>query len=71
MRGSYICGRHCTGGKLRNIAVSMLEVVQAYVIKWQMKFNSRNSKIMVVLKKKGGTSWKICEEIMEEVEEFN
>ena len=30
-----------------------------------MKFNSRKSKIMVVEKKEGGTSWKIGEEIME------
>ena len=48
----------------------MLEVVQVYVIRWRMKFNSRKSKIMVVGKREGGTSWKIGWEIMEEVEEF-
>ena len=35
-----------------------------------MKFNSRKSKIIAVGKREGGTSWKIGEEIMEEVEEF-
>ena len=35
-----------------------------------MKFNSRKSKIVVIGKREGGTSWKIGEEIMEEVEEF-
>ena len=34
------------------------------------EFNSKNSKIMVVWKREGGTSWKIGEEILEEVEEF-
>ena len=48
----------------------MFEVVQAYVMRWRMKFNSRKSKIMVVGKREGGMSWKIGEEIMEEVEEF-
>ena len=33
-----------------------------------MKFNSRKSTIMVVGKREGGMSWKIGEEIMEEVE---
>ena len=47
-----------------------LKVVQAYVMRWRIKFNSRKSKIMVVGKMEGGTSWKIGEEIMEEVEEF-
>ena len=37
---------------------TMLEVVQAYVMRWRMKFNSRKSKIMVVWKREGGTSWK-------------
>ena len=46
---------------------TMLEVVQAYVMRWRMKFNSRKSKIMVVLMREGGKSWKIGEEIMEEV----
>ena len=31
----------------------MLEVVQAYVMRWWMKFNSRKSKIMVVGKREG------------------
>ena len=38
-------------------------MVQVYVMRWRMKFNSRKSKIMVVGKSEGGTSWKI-EEIM-------
>ena len=40
---------------------TMLEVVQAYVMRWRMKFNSRKSKIMVVGKREGGTRWKIGE----------
>ena len=44
----------------------MLEVVQEYVLRWRMKFNSRKSKIMVVGKREGGTCWKIGEEIMNE-----
>ena len=35
---------------------TMLEVVQAYVIRWRIKFNSRKSKIVVVGKREGGTS---------------
>ena len=49
---------------------TMLEVIQAYVMRWRMKCNRRKSKIIVVGKREGGTSWKIGEEIMEEVEEF-
>ena len=41
----------------------MLEVVQVYVMRWRMKFNSRKSKIIVVRKREGGTNWKIGEEI--------
>ena len=47
-----------------------LEMVQACVMRWKMRFNSRKSKIMVVGKRKGRMIWKIGEEIMEEVEEF-
>ena len=62
-----LCGRHCAGGGLGNRA----EVVLAYLMRWRMNFNSRKSKIMVVGKRVGGTSWKIGEEIMmEEVEEY-
>ncbi len=32
---------------------TMLEVIQAYVMRWWMKFNSRKSKIMVVGKREG------------------
>ena len=49
-----------SGMELQN----MLEVVQAYVMSWRMKFNRRKSKIMVVGKREGGMSWKIGEEIM-------
>ena len=49
---------------------SVLEVVQVYVVRWRMKFNSRKSKIMVVGKREGGASWNIGEERMKEVEEF-
>ena len=49
---------------------TLLEVVQAYVMRWRVEFNSRKSKIMVVGKREGGTSCKIAEEIMKEVEEF-
>ena len=35
---------------------TMLEVVQAYVMRCRMKLNSRKSKIMVVGKREGGTS---------------
>ena len=35
-----------------------------------MTFNSRKSKVMVVGKREAGVSWKIGEEIVEEVEEF-
>ena len=31
---------------------TMLEVVQIYVMRWRMKFNSKKSKIMVVEKRK-------------------
>ena len=43
---------------------TMLEVVQAYVMRWRMTFNTSKSKIMVIGKRKGGTSWKIGKEIM-------
>ena len=48
----------------------MVEVVQAYVMRCRMEFNSRKSIIFVVRKREGGTCWKIGEEIMELVEEF-
>ena len=49
---------------------TMLEVVQAYVMRWRTKFNSRKSYIVVFGKRRGGMSWKMGEEIMEAVEEF-
>ena len=36
---------------------TMLEVVEAYVMRWRMKFTSRKSKIKVVGKRESGTSW--------------
>ena len=41
---------------------AMLDVVEAL-----MKFNSRKSKVLVVGKSEAGVSWKIGEEIVEEV----
>ena len=48
----------------------MLDVVEAYVSRWKMKFNSLKSKGMVVGKSEAGVSWKIGEEIDEELVEF-
>ena len=36
-----------------------------------MKFNSRKSKIMVVGNREGGMSWKIGEEIMDEIKNLS
>ena len=49
---------------------TMLEVIQAYLMKWKLKFNNRKSKLMEVGKREDGTSCKIGEEIMEVIEEF-
>ena len=49
---------------------AMLDVVEPYVSRWMMKFNRRKSIVMVVGKRDAGVSWKIGEEIVEEVEEF-
>ena len=49
---------------------AMLDVVEAHVSMWRMKFNRRKSKVMVVEKREAGVSWKIGEEIVEAVEEF-
>ena len=35
---------------------TMLEVVQAYVMRWRIKFNSRKSKIVVIGKREDGMS---------------
>ena len=48
---------------------AMLDVVDAYVSRWKIKFNSRRSKVIVMGKREAGVSWKIGEEIVEEVEE--
>ena len=48
----------------------MLDVVEAYVSRWKMELNSRNSRAMVMGKREAGVSWKIGEEIVEKVEEF-
>ena len=42
---------------------AMLDVVEVYVSRWKMKFNSRKSKVMVVGKREAGVSWKIGEEV--------
>ena len=55
-----------SGAKLQ----AMLDVVEAHVSMWRMKFNRRKSKVMVVEKREAGVSWKIGEEIVEGVEEF-
>ena len=41
----------------------MVDVVEAYVSRWKLKFNSRKSKVMVVGKREAGVSWKIGEEV--------
>ena len=48
----------------------MLDMIEAYVSRWMIKFNCRKGKFMVVGKNVAGVSWKIGEEIVEEVEEF-
>ena len=48
-----------------------LQALLDVVGRWKMKFSSRKSKVMVVEKREAGESWKIGEEIVEEVEEFN
>ena len=48
----------------------MLDVVESYVSRWKMNFNSRKSKVNVVGKRETGVSLKIGEEIVEVVEEF-
>ena len=62
--------RHCAGGGFGDGAADNVGGGSTYVMRWRMKFNSRKSKIMVVEEREGGTSWKIGEEIMEEIEEF-
>ena len=47
---------------------AMLDVVEAYVSKWRMKFNSRKSKVMVVGKRETRVSWKMGQKVVEEVE---
>ena len=39
----------------------MLDVVQDYVVMWKMKFNGKNSKVVVI--GKGGKKWNIDEEL--------
>ena len=48
----------------------MLDMVEAYVSRWKMNFNSRKSKVNVVGKREAGASLKIGEEIVAEVGEF-
>ena len=55
-----------SGAKLQ----AVLDVVEAYVSSWKMKFNSRKSKVIVVGKREAGVSWKIGEETVEMVEVF-
>ena len=50
--------------------LAMSDVVEACVSRWKMKFNSRKGKVMVVGKREAGVSWKIGDEIVEEVEGF-
>ena len=49
---------------------AMVDVEEAHVSRWKMKFKSRKSKVMVVGKREARVSWKIGEEIVEEEEEF-
>ena len=46
----------------------LLNVGEAYVSRWMMKFNSGKSKVMVVEKREAGMSWKIGKKILEELE---
>ena len=48
----------------------MLDVVEVYVSWCKTNFNSRKSKIMVAGKREAGVSWKIVDEIVDEVVEF-
>ena len=48
----------------------MFDVVEPCVKVGKMKFSSRKNKVIVVRKSEAGVSWKIGEEIVEEVEEF-
>ena len=49
---------------------AMLDVVERHMSRWKMKYNCRKSKVMVVGKRDAGVSWKIGEDIVEEVEDF-
>ena len=40
---------------------AMLDVVEACVSRWKMKFNSRKSNVMVVGKREAVVSWRIAE----------
>ena len=43
--GALMCGLHSAGGGLGVELQTRLEVVQAYVMRWRMKFNSRKSRL--------------------------
>ena len=45
----------------------MLGVVETYVSRWKMKFNSRKSKVLILGKMEAGVSWKIGEEVVKEM----
>ena len=47
-----------------------LDVVEVYVSRWKVEFNSGTSKVKVVCKREAGMSCKIGEEIVEEVQGF-
>ena len=70
MWGPLCLQMNCAAGGLGMELQTILEVLQAYLMKWRLKFNNRKSKIMEVWKREDGTSCKIDEEIMEVVEEF-
>ena len=48
---------------------AVLDVVEAYVLRWKIKFNSRKSNVVIVGKREAGVCRNIGEKIVEKVEE--
>ena len=49
---------------------AMSDVVVTYVSRWKVKLSSRKNMVMVVGKREARISWKIGEEMVDELEEF-
>ena len=58
------------GEKLKQMFYIYIYIYGEFAIKWELKFNGKKSKVMMIEKNHGEQRWKICREEIEDRIDF-